>query len=487
MDERAEGKPMSDMLRFSAAAYQNEYLPERGDRVDVVVRVAAQGEAGAAPAGADAEFVILLDCSGSMGDPPTKLSAARRSAAAAMAVLRDGIGFAVVAGTQQARMLYPGQKALARTSPATREQASAAVARVHASGGTAIGTWLTMADELFSDRGGVVRYALLLTDGKNQHEAPEELDRALARSQNRFRCDCLAVGVAGGDQGWSGSELLRISQAMSGTVHNVGDMADLPESFVRVATNAMAHTVADLRLRVRTTDGSVLRFIKQVHPTINDLTTRGGDIDAHTRDHPTGSWGAEVRDYQLAFTVTPRPAGMEVRVAWVALVLCQPGQEPVEVAEVPILARWTADPRESTRINPQVAHYSGLTEVAVKIQDAVAAYNGKDFEKARSTLGQAVKLAHHSGHTSHLAQLAKLVDIDDAANGQVRLRDDIDATEVESAVLDSVRTTGFDRDVLPPPPTPDPTSFGERCPECGTARAGRYCEVDAYDFTPGAG
>ncbi len=477
---------MSEALRFTAAAFQNEYLPENGDRVDVVVRVTAEGQGLGPTSATNTEFVILLDCSGSMSDPPTKLSAARQSASAALAVLRNGIGFAVVAGTQQASLLYPAEPPLARSSEATRTAGAAAVAKVHASGGTAIGRWLTMADELFSQDGATVRYALLLTDGKNQHEAPEELDRALAQCQNRFRCDCLAVGSGGGDDGWSGSELLRISQAMSGTVQKVEEFADLPENFVRITETAMAQTIPDLRLRVRTTDGSKLRFIMQVHPTINDLTARGSEVDANTRDHPTGSWGAETRDYQLAFQVTPRPVGMGVRVAWVALVICPPGEEPIEIAEVPILARWTADPRESTRINPQVAHYSGQTELAAFILNGVEALKGQELDKARATLGQAVKLAHHSGLTGPLAQLEQLVDIEDAANGQVQLRTGVDPTDVESAVLDSVRTTGFDRPAAPLPVVPEPTSFGERCPLCDAARIGRYCEADAYDFTPGA-
>jgi hypothetical protein len=234
------------------------------------------------------------------------------------------------------------------------------------------------------------------------------------------------------------------------------------------------------------TDGSALVLMTQVYPTINDLNARVSEVDERTRDYPTGSWAAEARDYQLAFQVTPRPAGMEARVAWVALVLCPPGEEPVEIAEVPILARWTVDPRESTRMNAQVAHYSGQTELAALIQEGLEAYKHREFARAEATLGQAVKLAHHAGLASQLTQLSRLVDIVDAANGKVRLRPDIDTTEVESAVLDSVRTTGYGRTAEQVPDEVAPTCFGERCPLCGTARAGRFCEVDAYDFTPGA-
>ncbi len=49
----------------------------------------------------------MIDCSGSMADPPTKMSEAKRATAAAIDTLRDGVAFAVVAGRNDAVMAYP--------------------------------------------------------------------------------------------------------------------------------------------------------------------------------------------------------------------------------------------------------------------------------------------------------------------------------------------------------------------------------------------
>jgi hypothetical protein len=472
-------------LRFSAAAFQNEYLPDGGDRLDVVVRVGvSDGAAGQRRLPSpDAEFVILLDCSGSMSDPHTKLSEARRAAAGALLALRDGVAFAVVAGNERARLVYPTEPGLVAATDATRSAAAAAVARVHASGGTAIGRWLAMAEELFTKREGVVRHAILLTDGKNQHETPEELDQVLDRCRDRFRCDCRATGTGGGTHGWSGAELLKISQALSGTVQSVEVLADLPDNLIQAATVANEHAVVDLRLRVRTSEGTTVRFLKQVHPTINDLTARRVEVGTRTFDYSTGAWGTERRDYQLALGAAPRPAGAELRVAWVSLVPAA-GPEPAdEVMEVPIWARWTRDARDSTRINPQVAHYTGQTEMSASIQDGIRALKDQRLDVARETLGRAVALAYRSQHADQLRHLANLVDIDDPARGVVRLRTDIDPTGMESAVVDSVRTTGFDAKRPFGASAPAPTrTFGGVCPVCQSPRIGRYCEQDGYDF-----
>jgi len=485
-----ERNQVSASLRFGAAAYQNEYLPDGGDRMDAVIRVVAStGEGDVWPprlSSTKAEFVILLDCSGSMSDPQKKLYEARRAAAAALMALRDGVVFAVVAGNERARMVYPTEPGLVPATDETRTAAAAAVGRLRASGGTAIGRWLALADELFSTDDGVVRQAILLTDGKNEHETPAELDQVLTRCRSRFRCDCRATGTGGGPHGWSGAELLSISQALSGTVQNIDDPADLPANLTEATTVAMEHAVADLRLRLQLAEGTTVRFLKQVHPTINDLTARAIEVDGRTRDYSTGAWGAERRDYQLALALAPRSAGTELRVAWISL-LPTTGPDPVdEVMELPIWARWSRDARESTRINPQVAHYTGQAELAAAIQVGVQAYKEQRLDVAQQTLGRAVALAHRSRHKDQLTHLARLVDIDDAERGLVRLRSDIDSTGMESAVLDSVRTNGFRADRAPEPAAAVARpGVGEVCPVCHSPRVDRYCEQDGHDFLGG--
>ena len=87
-----------------------------------------------------------------------------------------------------------------------------------------------------------------------------------------------------------------------------------------------------------------------------------------------------------------------------------------------VLARWTDDTALSTRINPQVAHYTGQAELAAAIQEGLDARDAGDVETATAKLGRAVQLAAESGHEDTAKLLAKVVDVVDADTGTVRLK-----------------------------------------------------------------
>ena len=114
---------------FSVEIDQNMYLPAGVGRVDAIITVQAPDTPVAAPP-ADGLEIIILDCSTSMsGD---RISAARRAAAEAIAQVRDGLGFAVIAGTDTAKQVYP-ETGTATASGRTRANARAASAVVSAS------------------------------------------------------------------------------------------------------------------------------------------------------------------------------------------------------------------------------------------------------------------------------------------------------------------------------------------------------------------
>ena len=115
-----------------------------------------------------------------MDYPPTKLSEARAATAAAVDVIHDGTWFAIVAGTSTAWPVYPPDGSLAVAGDATRAEAKAALRQLRANGGTAIGQWLRLAQQIFQTAPAALRHAILLTDGKNQHETPEELAAAIS-------------------------------------------------------------------------------------------------------------------------------------------------------------------------------------------------------------------------------------------------------------------------------------------------------------------
>jgi hypothetical protein len=218
--------------------YQNEYLPEGSRDVNAVVTVTSAGAAGPA-AEADSAEIIIVDCSGSMGNPRTKIAEARAARATAVDVIRDGVAFAVMAGTHQAVPVFPPDGGLAVANPETRESAKRAVAQLQPDGGTAIGQWLRLAHQMFASHRAQLRHAILLTDGKDEHETPDELGSAIRLCEGAFSCDCRGVGTD-----WEVAELRRISTALLGTVDIVPDPAGLAADFSAMMAAAMGKQVA---------------------------------------------------------------------------------------------------------------------------------------------------------------------------------------------------------------------------------------------------
>jgi hypothetical protein len=433
----------SNVPQFSVDIYQNEFLPEGGREVNAIVTVTATGggTSGGRPldgtSGPSAGVVIMVDCSGSMEYPPTKMRNARDATAVAIDTLRDGVAFAVVAGTHQAREVFPANGGLARADPATRAQAKQALRKLTAGGGTAIGTWLKLADRLLATGDVAIRHGILLTDGRNEHEKPEELQAALAACAGRFTCDARGVGTD-----WEVKELTGIASAMLGSVDIVADPEGLAADFQAMMENAMGKEVADVALRLWTPQGAEIAFVKQVAPTVEDLTGRRTEVNPRTGDYPTGSWGDESRDYHVCVRVQPAGVGQEMLAARMSLALPQPGGTPEVLAQGLVRAVWTDDMAASTRISPQVAHYTGQAELAQVIQQGLEARKAGDLDSATAKLGRAVQLASASGNEDTAKLLARVVDVVDAASGTVRLKArvaDADEMTLETRSTKTVR------------------------------------------------
>ncbi|MEV8068734.1 VWA domain-containing protein [Streptomyces sp. NPDC014748] len=419
----------SSAPRFSMDVYQNEFLPEGGREVNAIVTVTATGGGtiggavgaphlyapGQAPSAAVA---IMVDCSGSMDYPPAKMRNAREATAAAIDTLRDGVRFAVIGGTHVATEVYPGGGRVAVADAATRDQAKQALRRLSAGGGTAIGTWLRLADRLLSSADVAIRHGILLTDGRNEHESPEELQRALTECAGRFTCDARGVGTD-----WEVKEVTGIASALLGTADIVADPAALAADFTHMMETAMGKEVADVALRVWTPVGTAIKFVKQVAPTVEELTDRRTEAGPRAGDYPTGSWGDESRDYHLCVEVPAANVGREMLAARVSLVVPQPDGSVHNLgAQGLVRAVWTDDVVASTAISPQVAHYTGQAELAQVIQQGIDLRKAGDLDGATAKLGRAVQLASASGNADTAKLLAKVVDVVDAATGTVRLK-----------------------------------------------------------------
>nr|NLI49890.1 VWA domain-containing protein [Propionibacterium sp.] len=422
------------MPTFTSTVYQNEFLPDGGTDVNAIVRLGVSGAGRAGASGKAPGEIIIVDTSGSMGQ--VNMNAAKQGAMTALDTIADGTYFAVVAGTHEAYLAYPmvrtGQ-GMVEMTPRTRAEAKQAVSWFTADGGTAIGAWLNLARALFASMGNLLGYkhALLLTDGEDRDETPADLDLAIRACIGVFQCDCRGVGTD-----WIVSEIRKVSTALLGTVDIIPDPSRMAAEFAAIMRQSAARGVADAELRVWVPQGAQILFVRQVSPTVEELTGRGVPVNALTTGYPTGSWADEERDYHIAVRLPAKAVGQEQLAARVQLAV---GGEPVTQGLVK--ATWSNDAALTTRISPEVAHYTGQTELAAAIQEGLAAKAAGDEATATTRLGRALQLAVASGNEEATSKLRKVVDVVDAGTGTVRLKRAVDKADEMALDTASTKTT----------------------------------------------
>lgn len=413
---------------FTVTVDLNPYLADGSTDVDAIVTVTAAG-APATP-DLDAVEVLIIDCSASMTGE--KLEGARHACAAAIGELRDGVHFAVIEGTHTANQVFPEGGGTVLADDVSRAAAGVAVGQLVAHGGTAIGSWLRLAAQLVDRHPGAIKHAILLTDGHNQHEDERTFRTALDACRDRFGCDCRGVGTD-----WRVAELRMVANALLGSVDIVARPDDLAADFRALMDAAMAKAVPEVALRLWTPKDAEVRFVKQVSPSIADLTDRRSELDPLRGEYPLGAWGVESRDYHVGVRVPAGAVGEERLAARFTLVT---GSSEEVLGSGRAVVSWTADSTLSTRINPAVAGYTGQAELAKAIQQGLAARKAGDERTATARLGRAVALADAAGHTETARLLAKVVDVLDAPTGTVRLRNAVTAADEMTLDTRSTRT-----------------------------------------------
>ncbi len=442
-------------MNFSASTYQNEFLPSDATEVHAVVTVTATNGEATAATSPEKAVVLIVDTSGSMGQPSTKIRAARQALAASVEELPDGTWFAVISGSHEAMCVYPPTYAtgeppsLVRADAMSRAEAGAVARQLRPEGGTAIGTWLDMARDVFAGHPEAIKLAYLLTDGRNESEPHRNLEAALQRCTGVFQCDARGVG-----SDWNVSELRLITSTLLGEVDIIADPDEMDDDFRAFLERALGKAVADVRLRIWAPQGSTIKFVRQVAPTIDDLTAKATPVNPLTGDFPTGAWaGDESRDYHVCVNVPVGKVGDEKLAARVSLVV---GDQPVSQALVKAI--WTDDHALTARISPQVAHYTGQAELASAIHEGLEARKQGDNDTATVRLGRAVQLAHESGNEGTVKLLQKVVEVDDPATGTVRLKRGVAAVDEMALDTRSTRTVRVTAKPAAPadPATPAP-------------------------------
>lgn len=422
------------MPTFTSTVFQNEFLPDGGTDVNAIVRIGVTGAGQAGASGKPPGEIIIVDTSGSMGQ--VNMAAAKNAAMVAVDTIADGTYFAIVAGTHEAFLAYPmvrtGQ-GMVQMTPRSRAEAKQAISWFNAEGGTAIGQWLNLARALFASMGNMLgnKHALLLTDGEDRDETQFDLDNAIQACVGLFQCDCRGVGTD-----WIVSEIRKVSTALIGTVDIVPSGPGMAAEFASILRTAASRGITDAQLRVWVPQGAQVLFVRQVSPTLDDLTMRGVQVNALTTGYPTGSWSDEERDYHVAVRLPAKALGQEQLAARVQLAV---DGEPVTQGLVK--ATWSNDSSLTTRISPEVAHYTGQTELASAIQEGLAAKAAGDDATATLRLGRAMQLAMATGNDEATSKLAKVVDVVDAGTGTVRLKRAVEKADEMALDTASTKTT----------------------------------------------
>ena len=293
------------------------------------------------------------------------------------------------------------------SSTQTCADAKQAVKGLEARGGTAIGSWIELAQDVLAQTGGI-RHAILLTDGRNESEEPEALDEALRRADGAFQCDCRGVG-----DDWEVAELRKVATALRGTYDIVAEPEGLSADFSGLMMQSLSRQVAELTLRVWTPQGAEIVALKQMEPPL-DLVGSRAEAGQLVGDYTTGAWGDECREFYLSVRVPAGAVDDKMLVARVTLVV---GDEPV--GQSLVTAVWTDDVAESARMNKRVAEAIGEGELADATQEGVDAYKDGDIETATDRFQKAVDIARESGNDEAIERIATIVDID-TVTGRVR-------------------------------------------------------------------
>lgn len=463
-------------LSFALEVDAPSDLPYDERRADALITVTARSAAGSAAQTPSAE-ILIMDRSLSMSGH--KLDEAKRAMCAAIDTLRDGTLLGIVAGNHKADVIFPTTGDLARVDARTREDAKLRVVGQLPEGGTAIGQWLARARDLFAsvESPGTVRHAVLYTDGKDEHETPEQLGEILTTCTDQFVCHARGLG-----DDWHYTELLRVTEALHGTAEAVVTISDLTEDFTRLMREAQRIVVPRVYLGLRLNSRFQLAFVRQTRPVEAELTARQqrGD-ETHI---PLGSWPPETRQYQISLRVDPNSLTVDetqraARITLHAEFSDGTRQSCSETAAMVVRRRST--PGFGIVHSPDLTRVENERELGMAMRACADAHLRGDLDRADRELRLAIGLAESLRDTTRLQQLRAVAA--GGPDGRLRVRQDVSRGQILGIGVDSTKTARppVDPHDLPP----HDSGLPRVCPRCGTTSTSptaKFCEECGHRF-----
>jgi hypothetical protein len=304
---------------------------------------------------------------------------------------------------------------------------------------------------LFERYPDAIRHAIFLTDGKNESEPSSQVALELARCEGLFQCDGWGVGTD-----WKIGEVQEIARVLLGKAALIPDPGGVEAAFRGSIEKARGKAFKDVRLRLWTPQTASLVQVKQVTPTLEELTDRTRVAGPQLHEVATGAWSpGESRDFHVVVEVQASAVGNEM----LALRPSMAYQEPAPGGWTPredrsstgrVIAQWCAEDGLTSRIDEHVAHYTGQSDLAEAIRKGLEQQEVGNEVAATQLLGRAVRIAHATQNTEMTQRLTRVVEVLDPVQGTVRLRRDARKAATMDLQLES-RTT---RRLAKPSPKP---------------------------------
>jgi von Willebrand factor type A domain len=439
-------------LDFTIEIDATSDLAVDADRLEALITIIATSGATPVPTSQIAE-ILIMDRSLSM-QRQNKIQEARRAACAAVDALPGGALLGIVAGNQQATLVFPPSRGLAAINAQTRTAAKNKVMSLLPEGGTRIGMWLTAANDLFAAEpaAGIIRHAVLYTDGKNEHESRLDLDSALTACADQFTCDVRGLG-----DDWDYTELLHIAGALHGGAQAVLRIADLTDDFTRLMRRVRRLVVPRTYLRLSLNNRFEIAAVAQTYPVQVELMRQQRPTGGTAVDVPLGSWEEQAtRRYQVSLRFNPGtiPTGEKLRAARVDLLTELADGTLKSCAHAPLTIFRHATPSFATVIPPSLTRAGNERELGLAMRACADAWRQGRSAEAEEELNLAFRLARELDDVRlDVLQNVSVIGPD----GRARLRADVTVGEMQKLGLDSTMTA---RPAPEPRPVPQPDATG---------------------------
>ncbi|HEX2911189.1 MAG TPA: vWA domain-containing protein [Chloroflexia bacterium] len=417
---------------FDVSAYQNPYLREGETKLQAVLSINLTADVQSSKP-VPLALGIIIDRSGSMEGP--KIEAAKDAAIRVIQAADESTAFMVVTFNEVANVIVPPSAA----TPDNKMRAIQSIRNIYTNGGTCMSTGLAMVAREMITAQGRARKILFLTDGKNEGEKRNILDRAVYQCQ-QAQVEVSAWGI-GTD--WDENELRYIADGTHGEADIIPSPDQVTSAFSYAFQRFQTTTLTDVKLNLWTPQGVTIQSIQQVFPQIAPLQAMQDPVNLRISQASLGSWAqGDQRDYLVDFQIPSYTPGQQFLMARPSLVYTPSGrgeEEEKTERKAWIFAQWTTDLQLAAQIDQHVAHYTNQEELSQNIREGQAALAVGDNERATRLLGRALQLSQQTGNENMTRMLNKLVVSE--PNGTVRLNKNASAVERKTIAINSGKTT----------------------------------------------